>query len=372
MAIYLKNYLKLQKREKPMAPPKQPNERKVNSVRPFSNITSHIDPMVMYTFLALLIISVAMLAFKAGTKEDCSNVGLALSSRLHGVNTSFTVGEVITFRADNTNKRAVGYAWNFGDSSVQQQGQQVYHAYAAAGSYTITLQAGKCSWQQEVLVVNPPPVNNSAPVADVFPVIDGPEEVFVGRPATFGNSTPGATSWEWRLLQPNAETHTERSHTYVFSSPGDRVLTLVVNGDASRMVKKRITVFPAPTTPRNNDPFVPPPFPTPATDAGAPAPTPLPEKPKAPAISDDEFKSMLTQLSNKQKTIQDFSPYLCNNLNARVLLNDKDVKTFTQFCDAIRGKKRIKIEMVNLIKDPEGCVKEIRVRYDKKGFLGIF
>jgi hypothetical protein len=143
-----------------------------------------------------------------------------------------------------------------------------------------------------------------------------------------------------------------------------------VNGDSSRMVKKRIQVFPAPASNRPDN-FVPPPFPVQDTKP-EPAITPQPEKPKVPSITDDEFRVMLTQVNNKQKTVQDFAPYLCNNLNARVLLNDKDVKTFSEFCNAIRGKKRIKIEMVNLIKDPEGCVKEIRIRYDKKGFLGIF
>lgn len=354
-----------------MAPPKSPNERKVNSVRPFSNITSHIDPMVLYTFMALLIISVAILAFKAGTHQDCSNMNIAFSSRLHGVSTSYTVGEVITFNAKNTGDARSSYNWNFGDSSAQQLGQQVYHAFAEAGNYTITLQAGKCSRQQDILVVNPPPVNTTAPVADIYPVIEGPEEAFVGKPATYRNSTPGATSWEWRLQQPNAETHQESSHTYTFSTPGERIVTLVVNGDSSRMVKKRVQVFPAPVYNRPNDNFVPPPFPTQETKPET-ATTPLPEKPKVPSISDDEFRVMLTQLNNKQKTAQDFSPYLCNNLNARVLLNDKDVKTFNEFCNAIRGKKRVKIEMVNLIKDPEGCVKEIRIRYDKKGFLGIF
>lgn len=354
-----------------MAPPKSPNERKVNSVRPFSSITSHIDPMVLYTFLALLVISAGILAFKASTHQDCSNMSIALSSRLHGVNTSFTVGEVITFKANNSGDARGDYSWNFGDSSAQQQGQQVYHSFAEAGNYTVTLLAGKCSWTQDVLVVNPAPANTPAPVADIFPVIDGPDEAFVGRPATFNNSTPGATSWEWRLQQPNAETHTGSSHTYVFGTPGEKILTLVVNGDSSRMVKKRIQVFPAPVNDRPSGDFVPPPFPAPETQPETAA-TPTPEKPKVPAISDDEFRMMLTQLNNKQKSVQDFAPFLCNNLNARVLLNDKDVKTFTQFCDAIRGKKRIKIEMVNLIKDPDGCVKEIRIRYDKKGFLGIF
>ncbi len=353
-----------------MAPPKSPNERQVNSVRPFSSITSHIDPMVLYTFLALLLISVGILAFKASTHQDCSNMSIALSSRLHGVNTSFTVGEVITFKANNSGDAKSGYAWNFGDSSAQQQGQQVYHAFSQPGNFTVTLQAGKCSWQQDVIVVPPAPTNSPAPVADIYPVIDGPEEALVGRPATFSNSTPGANSWEWRLQQLNAETHTGSSHTYVFGTPGEKILTLIVNGDSSRMVKKRIQVFPAPVNNRPNEQFIPPPFPAPENKPEA-APA-APEKPKVPAISDDEFRVMLTQLNNKQKNAQDFAPYLCNNLNARVLLNDKDVKTFNEFCNAIRGKKRIKIEMVNLIKDPEGCVKEIRIRYDKKGFLGIF
>jgi len=282
-----------------MAPPKTPNERQVNSVRPFSSITSHIDPMVLYTFLALLVISVAILAFKAGTHQDCSNMSIMFSSREHGVNNTYTVGEVITFKAGNTGESRSGYSWNFGDSSAQQQGQQVYHSFAEAGDYTITLQSGKCSWQQDIRVVNPAPVNTPPPVADIFPVIEGPEEAFVGKPATYRNSTPGANRWEWRLQQPNAETHNGSSHTYIFSSPGERIITLIVNGDSSRMVKKRIQVFPAPATNRPDN-FVPPPFPVQETKP-EPAITPQPEKPKVPSITDDEFRVMLTQLNNKQK-----------------------------------------------------------------------
>lgn len=356
-----------------MTPRKSQNERRLNTYRPFSKITSHIDPMVLYTFLSLLAISIVLLAFQASNRETCSEAAIVLVSQQHaGKTNSFTAGEVITFRADLKGSSNDGLSWDFGDSTAAASGLQVYHAFSKAGSYTVALRRGKCDWRQEVIVLNAPPEKEPDTRGDIYPVIEGPEEVFVGRSVTFSNRTPNATSWSWQLLQPNAETHSGNSVRYTFGSPGERILSLIVNGDSSKMVTKRITVFSAaPQRPANNH-FEPIPFPEeqkPADpSAGAAAP---PEKPKTPAVSDDEFKFFLTQVVNKQKSASDFSQYLCDNLGARVLLNDKETDTFSHFCSRIRGKKRFKIELVNLIKDQNGCVKEIRVRYDKK-FLGIF
>lgn len=346
------------------------NERKVVTYRPFSKITSHIDPMVLYTFLGLFAVSIVILAFQVAGKEDCSQASIILSSQQHaGKRTSFTTGEVITFKAENAGKNRPDISWDFGDSTDQAQGLQVYHAFNKAGNYMVTLQNGKCSWHQEVIVINATP--DAAPVvSDQFPVIEGPSEVLAGRPAVFSNSS-GASKWQWRLLQSGAETHYGRSVTYTFGTPGERILTLIVDGDTSKMVTKHIQVF-AGQPARRTDDFQPMPFPEPEKPADPSAGAqPVPEKPKTPAVSDDEFKYMLVQVIEKQKNAGDFSPFLCDNLNARVLLNDKDTDSFSHFCSRIRGKKRFKIEHVNLIKDQNGCVKEIRVRYDKK-FLGIF
>jgi len=355
-----------------MAPRKSTNERKVNTYTPFRKITSHIDPMVLYTFLSLLAISIVILAFQVSGREDCSKASILLSSQQDAKkHNSFTTGEVITFKADNTGKTRGDISWDFGDSTDQAQGLQVYHAFNKAGSYTVTVQGGKCSWHQEVVIVNAMQDNVPLPSSDLFPVIEGPSETLAGRPVTFTNNSSNATKWQWRLLQNGAETHGGKSVVYTFSSPGERILTLIVNGDTSKMVTKHIQVF-ASQPARRNEHFEPMPFPeAPKPADNAAAAQPVPEKPKTPAISDDEFKFMLTQVIEKQKSAGDFTPFLCNNLNTNVLLNDKDTDSFSHFCSRIRGKKRFKIELVNLIKDQNGCVKEIRIRYDKK-FLGIF
>lgn len=327
--------------------------------------------MVLYTFLALLGISIVILAFQVSGREDCSQMSIQLTSRDNaGKHTSFNTGEVITFRAATKDGNSGGLTWEFGDSSASLPGQQVYHAFSKPGNYMVTLTRSKCTWHQEVIIINAMPDTKPAPAADLYPTIDGPEEVLAGRPATFTNSSSGARKWQWQLLQRGAEVHMGRSVTYTFSSPGERILSLIINGDSSKLVTKHIMVFPAQEG-RHVEDFVPMPFPEkPTTPEPAPAPA-APEKPKVPAVSDDEFKFMLSQVVDKQKNASDFSAYLCDNLNARVLLNDKDTDTFNHFCSRIRGKKRFKIELVNLIKDQNGCVKEIRIRYDKK-FLGIF
>ena len=351
-----------------MAPRKPENERKVNSFRPFGKIASHVDPMVLWTFLGLFLVSAVLLAFQMDSKEDCSNTDIVLSHIQNTNGKAYAVGEVITFHAQSADKNNAGYSWEFGDSSAEVAGAQVYHSFNKAGSYIITLTSGKCRWSKEVLVVmTAPEVAGNDP--GVFPTIDGPSEIFAGRPATFSNKTPEAQSWSWRLLQDNAEIHTGSSVTYNFSGAGERSLSLIINNDSSHMVIKHITVFPArPSAPAES--------PEPAFNP-LPAPAAAPEKPKEPektipSISDDEFKFMLTQVTLKQKTATDFAQYLCNNLNARVVLNTSDVDNFTHFCSRIYGKKKFKIERVNLAKDEHGCVKEILIMYDRKKLLGIF
>ncbi|WP_072361734.1 PKD domain-containing protein [Chitinophaga sancti] len=327
--------------------------------------------MVLYTFLALLSISMIILAFQVTGREDCSQISIELASRNNaGKHTSFSTGEVITFKAATTAGSDSGLTWDFGDSTATTSGLQVYHAFTKAGTYMVTLSHGKCTWNQEVIIINALADNTPAPAADLYPTIDGPEEILAGRAVTFTNSTANANTWQWQLLQRGAEVHSGRSVTYTFSSPGERILSLIINGDSSKMVTKHIMVFPAQSNHKVPD-FTPMPFPD-ENKTPEPAPVPAaPEKPKVPSVSDDEFKFMLSQVVDKQKNASDFSAYLCENINARVLLNDKDTDTFSHFCSRIRGKRRFKIEVVNLIKDQNGCVKEIRVRYDKK-FLGIF
>ncbi|CAL1517091.1 PKD domain-containing protein [Chitinophaga sp. MM2321] len=353
-----------------MAPRKPENERKVNSFRPFGKIASHVDPMVLYTFLGLFVASLILLAFQMDVKEDCTNTNIVLSHKQHSTGKAYTVGEVITFHAESADKKSTDFTWEFGDSSANVAGPQVYHAFNKAGSYRVTLTSGKCSWNKEVIIVtgiSETPVNTAA---DIFPVIEGPAEALAGRAVTFVNKTPNARSWSWRLVQDNAETHTNSSVTYTFSTPGERTLSLIINDDSSHMVLKHISVFPGKAAAPASDNYTPAPFPV---DEPAAAPIPAaPEKPRVPAVSDDEFQYMLTQVTNKQKNAADFSKYLCDNLGARVLLNDKETDNFSHFCSRIYGKKKFKIEKVNLVKDENGCVKEIRIMYDKKGFLGIF
>lgn len=348
-----------------MTPRKSENERKVTAT-PFSRITSHIDPLVLFTFLGLLVISGVILAVQANSKEDCTVVNITMAGRqLAGKTPTFTLGDVVTFSADRPGKT---YTWYFGDSTQQLQGQQVKHPFTKAGSFTITLSAKGCSWRQEV-VITPPlrPRSDLSPQADVFPTINGETEVLTGRTYTYSNNSPWATRWQWRLQQANGTLYTGSSVSYTFSTPGTRRLTLIVNGDSSKAVTIDIHVSQGgprqPTRPFNEPPPPPPPPPPPADSVRKAEPT-------VPRIGEPEFKSMLEQVTRRQKSAADFSEFLCGNLNCSVLLNDKEHSSFAEFCNRISRKKgKYKIETVNLVKNAKGCITEIRIIYDKKGWL---
>ncbi|WP_211323808.1 PKD domain-containing protein [Chitinophaga dinghuensis] len=187
----------------------------------------------------------------------------------------------------------------------------------------------------------------------------------MGTAATFGSNQPADVSFAWQLSGKEDSIYNTPTVTYTFRSPGEKILTLIVNRDTARMAVKRIHIFPPPILTS-----------TPAPTAPAPPPIPhLPIKkvePAVPSITAEEFRFMLQQVIYGNKQFTDFSEYLCNNIQTPVIINEKTMMPFNQFCLQIRGKKRLSIDQVNITRDKSGCITALNIQYNKKKFIGLF
>lgn len=131
-------------------------------------------------------------------------------------------GEPINFRARSTNGvQPITYHWVFGDGQTGS-GVLVAHAYAAPGSYTVSLTAQDATGAQSFAASTPIEITGfAAPVSAVTVAVtrDPLNGMSFDYFATItGGTPPFAYAWEFDLGQADAQDTSAPSHT--FTTPG--------------------------------------------------------------------------------------------------------------------------------------------------------
>jgi hypothetical protein len=223
---------------------------------------------------------------------------------------------------------------------------------------------GRCSWNKEIIIKPDLIKIVKEPVPEIFPTIEGPATVFAGKIVRYTNTSANARSWLWTVIQDDGITYNQPSIKLAFQTPGEKILSLIVNNDSAHMVTKHITVL--------NQPVEAPQLQPPKKQDTPVFTNKISEKKdKFPDISESEFRYLLATISNRQGTINDLLPYLCSP-SVKVLINGNTADDITHFCRMIYGRKKLLIDQLNLVKDENGCVKEILLYYNKKKILGLF
>ncbi|NRD26727.1 PKD domain-containing protein [Frigoribacterium sp. VKM Ac-2836] len=140
------------------------------------------------------------------------------------------------------------YAWDFGDGSATASGIKPTHAYAAGGTYTVTLTVtddrGAVGTTTATVTVTPPRVN-AAPTASFASTVDHLVVAVDGRASTDPDGS--IASYRWDFGDGTAATTGATSgHTYAAAGTYTVTLTVTDGEGATGTSTGTVTVAPAP------------------------------------------------------------------------------------------------------------------------------
>ncbi|MBU2997474.1 PKD domain-containing protein [Cellulophaga baltica] len=332
------------------------------------NLKTHFDRNVFLTFLVLLCVGLILISFKINSKVDCTNADFKIISN------SFTTEDLIEF--NSIDGSGVEWKWNFGDKSETKYQSNVVHQFQKPGTYKISLQVnGQCEVEKEVVISEKKILISP----ELIPNIILPRNVRVGDEVVFSNDSDFAKTWQWSFGETLSIDGIKQEEKYTFTSPGEKTILLVVNGDRRHEAKQRITVLEKRESTRR------PVRATPIYDPieqvldnsipdALPDPDPVPEEDKKPEIkkivvSSDDIKQKLVGYSNRSIDDRAIREYFCYS-SIPVFNNSGERHTINQLFNAIRDKK-IEVNNIKLVKNNKtGCI--VSMTIDMKIKKGLF
>lgn len=333
------------------------------------SIASRLDENVIITMLIVSVLAIITFAFRYKNYEPCIPFAIRTNSA------TYHTGEPIRFETD-----ARGFErlqWGFGDNQNNETRiASAVHAYDQAGEYTITLSKDNECTQYKTIVITA-----ARKVVDpvLIPTFTYPQSAEVGKPVSFQDTTKGASQWEWRFGETATIDATSNNPTYVYTTPGLKTVSLVLNNDPKQLGVAKIYVNPAapkPSATKSNGgggggrPII--------VIADRPQSDPLGQQnpavepvPNVQDITKEQFEAELRMVADKQRTVVNFLPYLCGNPNVQVSLNGKEI-TFTELCNELaklKSSKKIKTLNAQMVKNERHCIIALVVSLKKDKFL---
>ena len=335
-------------------------------------IKTHFDRKVLLTFLLLFGLGVVVLSFKMNTKTDCTAVDFDI------IADSYTTDELIEFKSiDNGGSE---WRWDFGDRSEKGYTSNVVHQFEDEGLYKVKLMMNDfCEVTKEVRITKRREVVDPS----LIPIIGLPENVRVGDKVTFRNDSPFAQSWEWSFGETSIVDSKEQSPDYEFGSPGEKIITLIVNGNTQHASRRKLLVLPKKETKRkivpvkvdhvetvlqSQIPDAPPP-----TEV-KPDPVPVAKKETKPevkkiVVTEESLKQLLVGYANRRVTDTKLRQLFCYG-NIPVFNKAGNRHKVSQLLSEIRDKK-VDINSIRIVQDNKtGCMQSFTINMKiKKGLF---
>lgn len=343
------------------------------------NLFSNIDPRVYTSLGILFLLSILVLSYQYTRHVDCENAKFIIHSD------EFMINRVVEYY-DNT-EGAKSWDWDFGDGTTRDTRQRTFHKYTKPGDYIVKLKInGNCVHEKLITI------SSISQQTGYLPTIISPNVVTVGESISFDAFKEDGESWEWSFGENGGTDALERNPSYKFKSVGEKKITLIVNGDVEHTAVKTIYVAPKTITAKQKIDMKSYEFEKPhvafSLPVGSAQKDPLvdmlqyiPVSPKskskkdsiaveskAPEISNEQFQLLLNQVATQLKTKDDFKDYLCGKYDIPVVVNDKKLVPFEQFCQLIAGKK-IKISALRINKDQKNCIQNLNIQYKVKKLM---
>lgn len=338
-----------------------------------------LDNNVWIILLSCIVLSIGLLGYNVinkGKEKPClTTIDIFINGRLNTDSIYFKAGEPIAFRSSLSSVDHI--VWNFGDET-KKEGFSALHTYGHEGRFTITATINDKCWYSKKINIETKSTAITDTAGNILENIIGQERPTLGEKVIY-STTLLASSYEWFLQNINASPKTGKEVSFKFTRQQSYTLVLRLDHDNKRRFTKIINV----SNPGGSDvgaigPVKPLILPeirvkkdSQATDSRKDTTKIPPAEPvkKYKYVSDEILKTYIQSVVCKEMTPEQFNDYLCKGVATPVIINDKERKTFSQLCSEIQAKK-IKIESVKTTRDPENCVINIIVNYDRKWLLG--
>lgn len=339
------------------------------------------DLRILLFFTLFFMGAIVYFLFQFFNRVDCD------TSKFYVLSEHFQSNEAVEFYDKTVN--ANSWEWDFGDNSELDPRQHTFHIYKRPGKYIVTLTINdNCVHAKEVVITDNNSINKSE-----MPIIIASQSITVGRPTYFRGIKQGGKTWEWSFGESDGVDDTSQNPVYTFEKAGEKIVTLVANGNFNSVARLAVYVHPKEvkkmkpldiasyeyeknpekfSLPKGNvqkDPledmlqYIPV-----ASRIESKKDTIKVEK-KAPKISEDQFEILLLKVAEGSKVKDDFEEYLCGNFEIPVVKNGEDLLTFDQLCENIKGKT-IRIDAIRLNRDKQtNGVKGLNITYKIKKML---
>ena len=304
-----------------------------------SQIKTHFDRKIITFFIVIFILSCTLLIAKSRMRAECIVEDFNTDTKI------YKEGQLITF--SDTTKNSSDWKWDFGDGSTEAFLSKVSHAYEKAGRYNVKLVINEnCVVEKTITVLT----NKKEVDGTLFPKFIVPKNIVQGVAANFKDISKNAKTWEWRFndIKGMSIDATSQNPTYVFKNPGNKVVTLVINGDYNHVTKIPIFVSPAKKVEIPKGPV--------EIDKIKPKCTKIKIKDEA------DLKRVLAGVSQNVLSFNSLSNYFCKQKMPQVNVNDDKTIELKVFDEQIRDKK-IKIRELSFQKDDNGCITFININF---------
>ncbi len=346
-------------------------------LRNLQNQLFRFDHRILLVFVIVLCAGILFFFSKISNHVDCEN------STFYIVSKNRIPGENIEFFNETPN--ANQWEWDFGDDSKKEYYKNATHRYKTPGKYRIALTINDgCTVYEDLVIKSVGELSKRTKMPEIIV----PRVVKVGEEVVFDYyySESEIFSWEWSFGESSRLDDTESNPVHVYRTPGEKKVTLIVNGNVNRITSKTILVKPKDPEiaealtedieikplrlrrgPAQIDPAEEYAMTLPVVPPSSRKKSKLTDKGKnnAPSISEEQFELLLHQVAKQSKTKDDFAEFLCNDFKIPVLINDSKILPFDEFCKKIVGQK-LKISNIRLSTNKNNCVINLEISYKIK------
>jgi PKD repeat protein len=211
----------------------------------------------------LVVVSLLLLALLALILGGCAGNKPPTASIASPKNNDTLNSKIVEFKGTGTDpeKKAITYAWDFGDGKGKSTEQNPKYTYEKPGSYTATLTVTddkKKTAQAKIAIT----VKSAPPVAKITatpPTGDAPLEVQFDPGASDPDGPATALKYSWDFGDGGKDTTAKPAHTYAKAGTYNVTLTVTDSDNMTATAKTTITVKEAPPpTPPAGPPSPPP------------------------------------------------------------------------------------------------------------------